>query len=84
MRPIEATGFEVVPEGYKYEPKEVVEAKEMGNITKLVFANGNIEYHIFDSQVGSLRISHKEGSDAETAFDRQKRDLSLAALNHID
>lgn len=68
MRPIEVTGFEIVEEGYEHDPNEVVEQTEMGNIAKIVFASGKIEYHIFDSQVGSSRVSIVDGEKAEKAF----------------
>lgn len=80
MRSIEVTGFEIVDEGYEHDPNEVVEQTGMGNITKIVFASGKIEYHIFDSQVGSSRVSIADGEKAEKIINQQQKSLGRIAV----
>ena len=83
MGPIEATGFEIVEPDYVYNPNEVVERKIIGNITKIVFASSKIEYHIFDSQVGSSKVSIADGEKAEKTFWRRKKDLAKVSFNTL-
>lgn len=80
---VEVTSFEMPPEGYEYNPSEIVERKPMGNITKVVFADGSIEYRIFDSQVGFSVLKHKDGIGAERIFDQRQRELAQAAFNKL-
>lgn len=62
------------------DPMEVVERKPIGNITKVTFASGNIEFFIFDSQVGESKISHIDGVNAEVAHDQRQKALASSAL----
>lgn len=63
------------------DPNEIVERKPIGNITKVVFASGKIDFYMFDSQVGESKIPHIDGVNAEIAHDQRHKALASSALN---